>query len=450
MQNVYAQFIWRETFIPPATTRYDDVFFLNPNLGWTAESSKINNLTNVTNIYKTTNGVDWELINRITGTERARSIEFYNKSIGFLGSLDSSLYRTKDGGVTWENITSNIGNPISGVCGIAISEGVVYCVGAYFGGAFIAKSLDLGDTWTYKNMTHLCHGLVDVHFLNKDTGFVSGTALTNPIWSTRKAILLSTFDGGNTWNIAYKTSFNDYSFFPDSYEYAWKIFQQNHQNIFVSIQNTMFTSLRILKSSDRGLTWSEIIVDSVGQGPNSLYLSDSLGNRVDTVLEFNRFIQGVGFLDSNTGWVGGHFNGYYETSDGGQSWNYINSGKNYNRYFKLNDSTIYASGDFIYKYSDKALVSSNATSIKSESIIKNVFYHQDNNTINISISLKAKSFIEILIFDSNGKVVSKIDGSVKLPDDYNYSFNSLNLSSGIYYIMLYSDNSLEYKKVLKF
>jgi len=83
----------------------------------------------------------------------------------------------------------------------------------------------------------------------------------------------------------------------------------------------------------------------------------------------NRFYdeEGIGFINENTGWIGGWFERSYKTTNGGNNW-LINAwgnfatGDNFNRFRKINDTLAYAVGLTVFKYSRDTLVGINQIS----------------------------------------------------------------------------------------
>jgi hypothetical protein len=147
-----------------------------------------------------------------------------------------------------------------------------------------------------------------------------------------KPIVLHTTDGGQTWT-------NMVDALTDQFplgEWGWKIhFVDDHVG-FISLEN--FAQAAILKTVDSGQTWTRIEVH------------DPQGN-------VN--LEGIGFLDENTGWVGGWGSTDFRkgfssaTSDGGQTWKDANEiGRFINRFRFFRDVPVgYASGKSVYKYS---------------------------------------------------------------------------------------------------
>ena len=294
---------------PVSTSRFDDVFFLNKNLGWSAGSNG--------KIYRTTNGgINWELQYSFPASYYFRSLEFRDSLHGFAGTLNNRFLRTSDGGQTWENIANQIDPSPHSICGISVADSaVIYAVGEWNSPAFLLKSEDGGSTWISKSMSEYAKGLVDVFFVNRDTGYVSGEGYTG-------AVLWRTADGGENWEKLFDTGVPG--------QYVWKI-QRVTESVWVASVQTFLTTGLMLRSEDAGNTWVAL--------PTPISL------------------QGIGFATPEHGWVGGYPNGFYETTDGGQNWEFVNFGGSYNRFFFLNDTLGFASGNSIYKFSAQDLSS---------------------------------------------------------------------------------------------
>lgn len=309
---------WSVTSSPDAV-RYDDVFFINENVGWTAGGW--NRLVHQT----TDGGLTWNP-SGLTGNQKyLRCIEFMDANIGLCGSIRSgaqpaSLYRTTDGGVTWVDIAGNIPQAVDGVCGLAkASENVIYAVGVWSEPAYVIKSTDKGLNWTFKDMSAYASSLVDVYFFDADHGFVTGSksAEVDGQMTVTGGVILYTEDGGETWTEKFNTDHVS--------DRVWKIQTPDNKHFYGSIESDL-DATRMLRSEDAGQTWEMVTVD------NNYY-----------------YIQMIGFIDSLRGWTGGNET-LFETKDGGDSWAKIPLGSTYNRFFKINEELAFMTGRKVYKF----------------------------------------------------------------------------------------------------
>lgn len=122
-------------------------------------------------------------------------------------------------------------------------------------------------------------------------------------------------------------------------EWGWKFQALDATTLFVALEN--FRDGAILRSDDAGKTWRRIPINDRQRNGN---------------------LEGIGFVDGNVGWVGGwgdvDLKGGFTsaTTDGGATWDNANEvGFRINR-FRFVGSPLrvgYASGDTVYKFTDK-------------------------------------------------------------------------------------------------
>lgn len=309
---IWAQFTWTQLPNVPANNngqRFDDVFFLNENLGWAANGY-------FSAVYKTVDGgATWttQVANgALGGLYYFRNIEFLDANVGFLGTLSGRFYKTIDGGATWNLINNITPNP-GAVCGLdCVGTSTIYGCGAYFSPAYIIKSVDGGNSWQYINMSAYANALVEVLFMDESVGYASGK-------NAAGGVVLKTIDGGASWTTIYNGTIPG--------EYVWKL------QVLASDTNVMFGS-----------------VESVSPNFGKLIKSTNGGqNWVSKSFPFDDDVQAVGFVSENHGWMGGHDTGFYETLDGGDTWTNTGVGTNLNRIFFVNDNLAFAAGNGVYK-----------------------------------------------------------------------------------------------------
>ena len=397
---IFGQPEWRAlNSIPSNEGRFDDIFFLTNDLGWAANGP-------AGKVYKTTDGGESWSLQFNAGGSYFRNIEFIDENIGFLGTLDGVFYKSINGGDTWNPVTISP-NP-EAICGLdAVGVSTIYGCGAYFTPAWIIKSIDSGNTWQYIDMNAYAEGLVEILFIDELHGFTSGIGSSG-------GVVLETFDGGVTWTEIFNSGTPG--------DYVWKLqLMENNTIIYGSVESN--SAGKLIKSFDAGTTWE-------------------IKNVPDPS------VQGIGFINPNRGWMGGHGSGFLETNDGGDTWVDINLGWSLNRFIIINENLAYCSGQGIYKFDDTLSIGE-----------FNAFDSQDLDIIIAPIPIKDRLIIEvdfkhidnlvITLYDINGKLIErltrdKINGAGK--KKYNFDFN---YPSGSYILDFHSNNGRRSRTVIK-
>lgn len=407
-ENVYSQNLeWRELpGVPNTLGRYDDLSFINMNTGWVIDNERV---------FKTTDGgTTW--VNYSTGMSGNRSIGFFDSQTGILGHFSTttnSMQRTTNGGVNWAALDMGSG-AINGICGISIADSnTAYACGTYYTYGRAFKTTDKGQTWAVVfNDTSLARTLIDCYFWSSDSGLIAGGYNTGN-FMTGYSVVLRTVDGGNSWQRVFKSQRTG--------EWCWKIsFNPAYSKSFgvISIERFSGTSF-YLKTTNQGLSWQE--------------------NSVMTYHE-----QGIGFLNENTGWIGGAPNdSTMQTTDGGISWMRVGWSRHLNRIRFINDTIAYACGSTVSKYSrDIVNIAPVAVEVPQKFILHQNYPNPFNPKTVIKFDVPAfsnenKSLkISLIVYDQLGKVVSVLVNETALPGSYESSFDGGYYPSGIYYYRL--------------
>jgi photosystem II stability/assembly factor-like uncharacterized protein len=413
-------------------SRFEDGFFIDDSTGWVINIDG--------KVCKTTDGgTTWDLIySRGLNEVAFRCVNFISEEIGFIGDIsresnaDSAvLYKSTDSGFTWSPV--QLPQPIpDGLCGLYSLNGqFIYGVGRYYSPPIFIKSEDAGLTWQSYSLDSIANGLVDVYFTSSDTGFIVGSVNQSGI---RGAIFYTT-DSGENWDLVASTSLTGIS--------CWKITFPFPSTGFVSFQGGG-TDLLILKTSDAGMSWQEIIY----------------------TLPANFSAQGIGFVDDLTGWVGGFpfLDGTYKSTDGGISWQPDNFGENINRFRFLKDTLGYAIGETVYKYSitpvsnlHGELENQLPTDITLEQNYPNPFNPSTKIKFTIpNVETRHASSLQMVIlkvYDVLGNEITTLVNEELSPGEYEVTFNvgtslDLSLSSGIYFYTLRAGDFIQTKKMI--
>ncbi len=400
-----AQEGWTTLDIPNAT-RYDDVFFVNENIGWAAGG-------NTGKVYKTINGGrNWN--EKETFPNYLRSIQFMDEHIGLCGSLNGSLYRTTDGGNTWTDVAEDIAPRPLGVCGLAkADDNTIYGVGIWSEPAFVIKSTDKGLNWTYIDMSAYANSLIDAFFFDADHGFVTGSKSEE-----EGGIVLYTEDGGQTWVEKFVT--NGLS------DRIWKIQTPDRINFYGSVESFVEEGpTRIVHSADMGQTWETIAVD-----PDYYYC------------------QTVGFIDSQHGWTGGRST-LFETTDGGTTWSKVALGSTYNRFTKVNETTAYLTGSRIYQFT-KDLVTGTPDLDPYDPIHHiSVSPNPTNGKANVKVNFGNRTMAHVYLYSTTGKNLKKIfDGELEAGEKI-FDLDISGSPSQTMIVILKTNEGMESIKIIK-
>lgn len=244
--------------------------------------------------YKTTDeGSSWqELILNFPNLTNPDflSIDFVNDSTGYLflrayvnQQLESHLFKTTDGGLSWMDVSPN---------NLALGYGIakVYFVNTQKGfvgtGDRLYRTVDGGQNWTERIFPNYV-GVMDIDFFDENHGILGawdGTFLyAGSIYTTN--------DGGMSWDsLVFSTAYSSVEqvdFVSSTVAYALE-------------QGAWNGTQKLYKTEDAGVSWDSIALNS---------LTDS-ADRAEVIY----------FLDENEGYILSTQNKIYHTTDAGLSW----------------------------------------------------------------------------------------------------------------------------------
>ena len=235
----------------PANARHDDIVFVDESNGWL-----VNGRAEVWNTED--GGSGWRQLAQLPPDVVLRCVGFTSLQKGGAGNLNFTnpetvrpsyaLWETLDGGRSWSNISERIsGPPVAGLCGMQVlSPSVIVAVGRWSGPPVFVKSTDGGASWTSRSLAPLASGLVDVFFFNELEGFAVGGLGDGPTDAEQRAsrtVIVSTSDGGETWQTRYISAVAG--------QRGWKIHFPGANVGYVTTEGTTPEGV-IVKTSDRG------------------------------------------------------------------------------------------------------------------------------------------------------------------------------------------------------
>ncbi|WP_291994718.1 YCF48-related protein [Candidatus Accumulibacter sp. ACC003] len=435
-------FHWTPTGAPDASSRYDDIWFLDKDTGWAVNSNG--------HILHTTDGGDsW---NRQFQTPLVngrpiylRSVAFATSRRGWAGTISAEqvLFDTEDGGQSWRAVNNLPSDAPVKICGLSIvDENTVWASGTNEPDdpARVMKTTDGGATWQVFDMSANATLLVDIYFFNAERGMVVGgldrSGKGEPSRSDVQPVILYTDDGGTTWRDRLAATVDEY---PRG-EWGWKIHWVNDDVGYVSLENV--NAGAIAKSVDGGQTWVRLAINDPQTNAN---------------------LEGVGFIDENRGWVGGWgddtFTGGFTsaTTDAGESWanaNEVGAFINRFRFFGDPVHTGYASGRTVYKLTVGALPKSSPPGIPCAKMLTTTQPASFDGPIGIELTIpKGARHAALHVWNQFGRLVrTLVDDESPASGFRHLEWDGDNdggegLPGGIYVYRLTVDNDAESRVV---
>jgi photosystem II stability/assembly factor-like uncharacterized protein len=392
--SLFAQSWHLLTNSPAQTFRHDDLYFINADTGWVINVSG--------QVWRTNDGGNtWNKL--IQQSSSFRCVGFFDSIHGCIGNLGpgnwaptndtNPLYVTSDGGKTL-SLPIIIGPKPKGICGMSIiNDTAIAACGRFDGPPYFGISTDRGNTWHTKNMKSVAGMLIDAKFISPDTGFIVGGTDSNE--SISRSLILYTTDAGNTWTKKIIGAVKG--------NHCWKISHPSKNVFYVSVEELYSgDTLKFFKSTDGGATWAEHVVATTKYG----------------------WSQGIGFVNDTVGWIGGDTYAL-TTSDSGNTFTNVSPSNllvNLNRIRFINDTVGYAVGQRVYKYCKYPPATlqevQNTMGYSLEQNHPNPF----SVTTTITYSIPASNHVLIEVFDAAGRKVKTVVNETKTPGTYHVEF----------------------------
>lgn len=429
-------------------------------------------------VWKSTdNGVNWTQYNSGLQHLYIRSMHISN-GVLYAGTVEGGIYRSDDWAENWVQVGFNA----AVVKKIAISPANGNFFTAVSG---VSRSTDSGQTWEPVNYGLTDYGTNSFAIKNDGTIFccTKGTNLyylptvyrstdNGNSWTvistglsqyyTKSAIILDQQENlyVNDWAAVYKSTNNGDSWFSIggprestdlAINSAGDLFASSNQVIWRKLNgdtnwvqlstpapwlNKLFISSKDyiysaqFQSTDNGITWTQMNIGGSCFAENSL----------------NHLFTGTSGAVSN--------DGVYTSKDYGHNWTQVNDGLTCTQILSL----VIDSAGYVYAGTKggsifKTTYSSISSAERSEdfqttfNLLQN-YPNPFNNTTVIKYSIPVEGLVKLKIYNILGQEVKTLVNEAKQTGNYEVTFNSENLTSGVYLYKLTSGEFKETKKMI--
>lgn len=330
-------------------------------------------------------GFSWETKLIKAGGQGLSDIQFFDNLTG-VASGHSHLYRTTDGGDSWQAQTAGFVTHLSLVDNLQ---------GWYCGLVTIKFTDNAGLSWTPQSVPSPTDYLFSIDFVDDQHGWASGYN-----YSPYRGIILVTSDGGTNWDYDYEGSAN---------ENVRDIDMWDAQN-----GTAVSTNGLILRKLTGSPDWDTLSAPGI------------------------EWLNSVVYQDSTHIWAASGGGDVIYSTDGGASWlvDTVFSG------YGIND--IYVRGDYRYLamsngeifFTDSAptpVIDYPGTSVKPTSFTLSKPYPNPFNPVTkLGFTLPARSYVTLSVFDVSGKRIWDLVQGWRQAGLHEVTFKGSHLASGIY------------------
>jgi photosystem II stability/assembly factor-like uncharacterized protein len=250
----------------------------------------------------------------------------------YVGAAGGGVWKTSNGGVTWQSVSSGLGSETVGDLAVAPSDSNIVWVGtgeknslrSQFWGDGVYKSTDGAKSWTKMGLADSRSiGRIVIHPTGPDTVYV---AALGHLWGANpERGVYKTTDGGKTWNrvlfVNDTTGFVDLEMDPSDpntlYAAAWHRLRWGGSHM-----EGVGAGSGLYKTTDGGKTWTRLTDPAKKNG----LPADRLG-RIGIAISPQNPKLVFAMIQVDRGIVDpaqGRFGGVFRSSDAGATWTQVN------------------------------------------------------------------------------------------------------------------------------
>jgi photosystem II stability/assembly factor-like uncharacterized protein len=401
-----------------------------------------------------------------SGSKALLTVHFCDESNGWVAGRDGAVFKTTNGGRTWQDFSFN--DQISFLENakfISSSTGLI--AGWAWSNSDIRRTTDGGSTWQGIDLGNAWPK--DISFIDMNNGWIAGItasliSVTTDEWGSvsisttgRHSTIWKTSDGGATWNENVLSISNWlYSIDFSDANTGWAV---GDNGLIIKTTNGG-TSWTTQSSGTTNYLYEVDFIDlqkgwAVGQSGTIIRTTDGGTTWTSQSSGTTYSLSGVCFTDALNGWVVGTSGLILHTVDGGQTWaqQTSNTGTSLNALCFIDSLTgwIAGSSGTILKTSSAGILVGIDHAIdnlpKTFNLAQN-YPNPFNPGTTIRYSIPQISFVTIKVYDILGREIRALVNENKAAGNYSVSFDAGNLASGIYFYTIKAGDFVQTKKMI--
>lgn len=299
---------WQRQSAYPTARNLTGVSFVTPLLGFASGDSE-------TLLRTRDGGITWQNISPVPPNSDPLYNVFFRDSLNGWALGNNIAWRTADGGDSWSQISSVPAGSWRAIDFVSAST-------AFMGGSgALIRSTDGGITWQVRTGYPDCPIVFGMDFWDANLGLVGGTRI-----SPNDDGIYKTIDGGATWSQVFPQSANDVMWLSSTSAIA--IVGTNIYRSFDSGNTWMLYGSGITTGLDKFARIDANTIAGVSLG-GDIWRSSNSGQTWTQVLDGPGALPAswrISFSDSLHGKMVGQSGFIYKSDDGGFTWTQINNG----------------------------------------------------------------------------------------------------------------------------
>ena len=396
-------------------------------------------------------GKNWQLLD--SGRfYKFNTMRFINKQIGYGAGNNGEIFKTTNGGNTWNAQSSgnNTGNICSGYF-LDSLNGWYLLQSSTSSETTILRTANGGSSWD--SLFTIPYRIYSAHFHNKNTGFVCGTG----------GRVFKTTNGGKTWKLIL-TKFTYYDFV--------KITFSDEKHGWITANQW-----EIFRTTDGGDTWFScrngwgryndlVFIDSlIGWSTGICGSSDVPFTRttdggaswIDYSMVLPTQMSGLSFPSRKTGYSIGGKGVVCKTTDSGDTWRQLKfpSSYNINEVCFVDDMIgwVATENGLIYYTENggeesQSVISDNKNKQPKDFQLYQNYPNPFNPSTLIKYSIPKEGKVTLTVYNLLGQKMKELVNEFKPAGNYELKFNAAKLPAAVYFYQLQSGNYIETKKLI--